>query len=100
MRQVLRLFLQAVPDRFDVTRIREELKGIHGLLDVHDLHVWSLDGEQHVMSMHAVVQGNPEVAKLAELKSQIRHMVKKHGHVHVTVELEHADEHCPNLNCV
>lgn len=47
----------------DVTQLTEELNQVEGVTNIHDVHIWSLDGSYNVGSLHAVTRdlaGKPE----------------------------------------
>ena len=53
--QALRVLLQAAPPGLDLTALRSDLAGLDGVVDVHDLHVWTLTSEMDVASAHVTV---------------------------------------------
>lgn len=93
--QVTLVFLQRMPHGFRAQDLKKELMGISGVQDIHDLHVWSLDGEKHVVSLHVVLKLDADVV---EIKKEIRHLAGHHGSVHTTIETESAAEACAE-NC-
>ena len=54
-RQTLRVLLQAAPPGLDLAAVRSDLAGVDGVVDVHDLHVWTLTSEMDVASAHVMV---------------------------------------------
>lgn len=90
LKDSFRIMLQAAPEDLDVNLLRNEIMHIDNIDDVHDLHVWTLDGETHVMTLHVVTQNNSTV----ELKQQIHEVAQKHHIDHVTVEIEHHGDPC------
>jgi cobalt-zinc-cadmium efflux system protein len=50
----LRVLIQAAPARLDVDMLRDDLAAVPGVVDVHDLHVWTLTDEMDVASAHLV----------------------------------------------
>ena len=99
MRQSLRVILQGIPAEVDITDISSHLENFEGVENVHDLHVWSVDGNYNVLTVHVVLNNSLEMGKLAELKSQIRDSLKAKGIEHATIEFETADERCIFENC-
>ena len=65
---------------------------------VHDVHVWSLDGERNVFTGHVVVADNLPVAQYAEVRSAVVGHLSKHNIVHSTIEIEPAGS-CPGDDC-
>lgn len=100
LKVITNLFLQAVPEDIDLLSLRSDISQIKGVLDTHDAHLWSLDGESHVLTIHVVVSSSINLDDTATIKNHIRKLTKKTGNIHVTIEIEHQDEECPDLNCV
>lgn len=94
--KVVQLFLQSVPDNVDETALIRSLKKIHGIVTVHDLHTWSLDGERNVGSCHIVIQPKTDTVLL---KQKIRACYQQYHVQHVTIEIESQDEACLYKNC-
>ncbi len=93
--QTMMVFLQKVPDGFDQEKLRSKLSSLPGVKEVHDLHVWSLDGENHVVTLHAVVE---DMSDIKSIKKEIRHVVSHEGGIHTTIEVETVQESCEE-NC-
>lgn len=53
--QALRILLQAAPPDLDVDELRRHLEQLPGVVDVHDVHVWTLTSQMNVMSAHLMV---------------------------------------------
>lgn len=70
------------------------IKAVDGVIDVHHLHLWSLDGEKHILNLHVVVPEAYDWPKLALLKGHIRHQLSHLGRYEVTIEFEHPAENC------
>jgi hypothetical protein len=64
-----RLFFQAVPDPDLLESVRESLMSLKEIDDVHHLHLWSLDGEHHVLTAHVKAVLTQDLAGYAQLKS-------------------------------
>ncbi|MGE5383632.1 MAG: cation transporter, partial [Omnitrophica WOR_2 bacterium] len=59
---------------------------------LHDFHLWSLDGERNIMTMHVVTKGTlPKDGQLL-LKQQIRDLASSFKIEHVTLEFETTNE--------
>ncbi len=99
VRQSLHIILQGIPEEVDITDISEHLKRLEGIENVHDLHVWSVDGTYNVLTVHVVLSATLTMEKLAELKDTIRTSLQEKGIQHVTVEFETTEESCLMENC-
>jgi cobalt-zinc-cadmium efflux system protein len=56
LRDVVRVLNEGVPPGMSVAQIREHLLGTEGVVDVHDVHVWSITSGAPVFSAHVVVK--------------------------------------------
>ncbi len=99
MRQSLRIILQGIPVEFDITAISEHLQQFEGVENIHDLHVWSIDGVYNILTVHVVLNNKLEMTKMAELKGLIRDSLKEKGIQHATIEFETENEQCVFENC-
>lgn len=94
LRRTLSLFLQAVPDSIILPEVEHALASIPGVLSLHHTHVWSLDGEHHVLTTHLVVDENADKDALTRIKREANRLTAGMGLEHATIELEFADEDC------
>lgn len=56
LREATDVLLEAVPKGTDLTQIRQHILETPGVLDAHDLHVWTLTSGMPVLSVHVVVE--------------------------------------------
>lgn len=94
LKAVVDLFLEKTPQGIDVKEIQKHISEIEGVLDVHHIHIWSLDEQNNYATMHIVTNSNAH-----EMKDKIREELKEHGIVHATLELETEGEHCHEEHC-
>lgn len=97
LKESLNILLQGVPSHIDVEHIEEGLLRLSNVVSVHDIHVWSLDGESDVFSGHIVIKDS-EMQKAAEMKKLVKEELSKHHIEHSTVELESESE-CSGIDC-
>lgn len=55
LREAVDVLLQATPKDVDLTEVRQHITDVPGVVDVHDLHAWTLTSGIPVMSVHVVV---------------------------------------------
>ncbi len=94
LKAALDLFLERTPRGIDVGELRGHLVEIDGVLDVHHVHIWSMDGQSNYATMHVVAKGEPHV-----IKDKVRQELLEHGIAHATLELEAEGEHCHDEHC-
>ena len=94
MNKVINLFLEKAPDDIDLAEIKEHICKIEGVLGVHHIHIWSIDGHSNYATMHIVTDEDCHA-----IKDKVRDELKEHGIGHVTLELENSTEHCHEEFC-
>ena len=90
LRDNLRIFLQGVPEDVDSEELVEEVLRLEGVLSVHDVHLWTLNGEQHIGTLHLVYDCErlTKPRQLAELKEAVRQLATARLVSHLTIELD------------
>ncbi|HEY7069330.1 MAG TPA: cation diffusion facilitator family transporter [Acidimicrobiales bacterium] len=84
--QALRILVQAAPPGLDLPALEAELRGVGGVVDVHDLHVWTLTSDMDVASVHLMVcDGTDSHAVLDQARQILR---ENHGIGHATLQVE------------
>ncbi len=92
--KTLALFLQVTPDPSMYQQIRQQLLDCHFVQQVHHLHLWSLDGEKHVLTVHLKLKEAASSAQLTHFKLDIATVLQRFHLAHTTVEFEAPDEIC------
>jgi len=94
LKEAIDLFLEKAPHGIDIDEIKGHLAEIEGVLDVHHIHIWSVDGQNNYATMHVVATGEAH-----HIKHAIREELREHGIGHVTLELEAEGEYCHEQCC-
>lgn len=94
LQEVLDLFLEKTPQGVSVEEIKEHILSLDGVIDVHHIHLWSMDGHSNYATMHIVTNAEPH-----EIKEAVREGLSEHGICHATLELEAEGEHCHEECC-
>lgn len=87
MMQALRILLEQVPPGYQPAEVDVLLRQVDGVLDVHDLHLWSLDGASALASVHLVV---PEDRDPAAVLCAAQATLQERGIAHATIQVERA----------
>lgn len=93
-----KLFIQAVPDKQLVVNIKATLLQVPDLCEVHHLHLWSLDGEHHVLTAHVVMSEHFNLADYNATKTQLKAVLEPYSLAHTTIEIEVSSETCRDTN--
>ena len=89
LKATFNILLQAFPKDVDVKKLTKEIEAIDNVISIHDLHIWTQDGNSHVMTLHIVAEKNYET-----IKNKIREIAKTFNIDHVTIEFEGEDSAC------
>ncbi len=92
--QTIRLFLQAAPDNRIAEETRGKLQALEHVAGIHHLHVWSLDGERHVLSAHLLLDKPISSDTQNAVKMALRAALEEFDFAHTTIELEQSAETC------
>lgn len=87
--QAVRILVQAAPPGTDIDGIRDSLAGLDGVVDIHDLHVWTLTSEMDVCSAHVMVG---QAVDPHQVLDDARLVLRQHGIEHATLQVE-PDDH-------
>jgi cobalt-zinc-cadmium efflux system protein len=94
--QALRVLLQVAPPHVDLGAIRSDLLAVGGVVDVHDLHVWTLTSEMEVASAHVMIRSGVDPHRVLD---RARTLLLEHHIAHATIQVEPDDhEGCAELN--
>lgn len=99
LRKSLLVILQGIPEEVNISHIRDKLKHIKEVVDIHDCHVWSLDGNYNIMTLHLVLADDLSLSQQAALKEKVNTILKNEPINHITIEFEMKDEHCKLKEC-
>ena len=94
LKETLDVFLEKTPASVDIDELKKHILDISGVIDVHHIHIWSMDGSCNYATMHVVTSGD-----FHDIKESIRKELSEHGIAHVTLELESENEECHNKYC-
>ena len=97
LKNTLNILMQGVPDHINIEKIKQSLLEITGIKSVHDIHIWSLDGETDVFSGHIVVE-DMYVQKSDDMRKEIKRVLTGQHIEHSTIELE-SDKFCSGIEC-
>lgn len=86
----LRLFLQAAPEGFSAATLQRELQSVPGVVAAHNLRVWSLDGESHVLTVVLETASTAAPADHEAIKARVRALLGSFGRFEATIEIRPA----------
>jgi cobalt-zinc-cadmium efflux system protein len=95
---VTRILLQSVPENVDIQRLSTDLQAIEGIDGIHDLHIWSLDGNYNICSLHMVVN-NTNLHLRESIHLAVIGLMDKYNIQHPTLQLETTENGCRLATC-
>ena len=93
LKKVLDLFLEKTPNDINIDELKKNLLEIKEVLDVHHIHVWSIDGYNNYATMHIVSKSKD----ISIVKKKIREELLEHNICHAILETE--EEACDDVEC-
>ena len=91
IRESYLILMESVPDQFDLESIRSDIKGIEGVEDVHEMHLWTVTSNHYSLTAHVFIR---EVPQPLSIISEITQLLQdKYGIIHSTIQLEDPSIH-------
>ena len=89
IRESLNILLEGLPRGIKLQDVGQAMQAIEGVLDVHDLHIWSLGSSTHALSCHVLIEDVPPSCSDVILR-RLSDMLSHRFHIsHTTVQFEH-----------
>ena len=93
--KVVHVLLEGAPDHIDVPRLCRELEGVEGVVEVHDMHVWTIAEGYDALAAHVVVDPDYPGSRLDPVLRRLRAVASRDfGIHHVTIQVEQSPDHC------
>jgi cobalt-zinc-cadmium efflux system protein len=89
VRESLNILLEGLPRGMTLADVTTAAKGIDGVLDVHDLHIWSLGSNAHALSCHVLIEDVPPSASDVILRRINEMLARRFAIGHTTIQFEH-----------
>lgn len=87
-RESLNILLEGLPRGLDLQSVATAMAEVDGVLDVHDLHIWSLGSNTHALSSHVLIEDMPPSSSERILK-RMNEVLAGFGIHHTTIQFEH-----------
>jgi cobalt-zinc-cadmium efflux system protein len=88
-RESLNILLEGLPRGIHLKDVAAGMRAVDGVLDVHDLHIWSLGSSTHALSCHVLIEDVPPSASDCILR-RLNQVLADRFHIsHTTVQFEH-----------
>lgn len=97
LKETLFIFLQGVPKEIDLKVIENSLLKVPNIASLHHMHIWSLEGSDHVFTTHIKLKNINELQQLLNVKKQVKAILQDYKFDHYTIETELDAETCDLL---
>lgn len=95
LKEGFKIFLQATPFGLDIAKIEVHLKSFASIAEAHHTHIWSIDGETHILTTHVVLKKQVDWDEISKLKSDIKMSLhEKYQIAEATIEFEVSGDVC------
>jgi cobalt-zinc-cadmium efflux system protein len=88
IRETLNILLEGTPRNVQLSTVREAMQSIAGVVNVHDLHIWSLGSHSHALASHVTIAEMP-MSECSSILDAINCALKERFHIqHTTIQFE------------
>ena len=88
VRETLNILLEGTPRGVSLAEIRSGMEAVEGVINVHDLHIWSLGSNSSALACHVTIADIPP-SESACILARLNHTLKERFHIgHTTIQFE------------
>jgi cobalt-zinc-cadmium efflux system protein len=89
LRSSCRILLESAPGHMDLEQVRASMKAVDGVLEVHDLHVWTITSRMYALTAHVRLREDLPVSEAEELGRKVRAVLDERWEInHATLQFE------------
>ncbi|WP_408005301.1 cation diffusion facilitator family transporter [Pseudalkalibacillus berkeleyi] len=88
-KESVHVLMEGSPSHIDVEKVKQQLEGISGVIETHDLHVWTITSNYPSLSCHLLVEQNMSHEDILNDANAL--MKQEFGITHTTFQIE--EEH-------
>jgi cobalt-zinc-cadmium efflux system protein len=91
VKQTVGILMEGTPKGISLEEVMEKIRSVKGVLNVHDLHVWSITSGKNALSCHVVLNNQITFQESQLILREIEHKLQHQGIGHVTIQLENKE---------
>jgi cobalt-zinc-cadmium efflux system protein len=88
IQESLNVLLEGLPRGMELSEVTGAMRQLGGVIDVHDLHIWSLGSKAHALSCHVIIEDMPP-SESNTILQQINELLCGFDIHHSTIQFEH-----------
>lgn len=102
LKSILDIVLEKIPTNVDIESIKKEVLAFEGVLDIHHIHIWTIEGNFNYLTAHIYIDKELSSKTVENLKEKIKYKLQHLNVNHSTLEIEtdlcHEENCNPDLN--
>jgi len=87
LKESYRVLMDTAPEHLELETVRREMLQVEGVVNVHDMHVWTIATDQYSLTAHVFVQR--DIQPLCVTLALTEMLREKFGIAHATIQIEH-----------
>jgi len=91
IREAYLILMESVPDHFDLDQIRQDIRKVDGVRDVHELHLWAISMDHYSLTAHVFIHEHSQPFQVIQAINRL--LCEKYGIKHSTIQTEHPAIH-------
>jgi cobalt-zinc-cadmium efflux system protein len=95
----LNILLEGLPKGLRLAEVTSGIRGVSGVIDVHDLHIWNLGAEERALSCHVLIEDVPPSASESILRDVNCVLQERFAIFHTTIQFEHTRCALADISC-
>jgi cobalt-zinc-cadmium efflux system protein len=100
IKESLNILLEGLPTGLELQAVLSAMREVEGVMNVHDLHIWSLGSNTRALSCHVLIEDLPPSASERTLR-RLNDLLSDRFHIkHTTVQFEHVNCAVSENGCV
>ncbi len=95
LRTTVNIFLQGAPIQVELAQVEKSIREVPAVSGIHHTHLWSLDGEHHILTTHLQVDSKTTIEEVHQLKAVVKKKLFAEFHIQeATIEVEWSHQVC------
>ncbi len=94
LKETIQIVMQGTPENTNHEDVTKCILAFSEVQEIHDLHIWSMDGAFNILTAHLVIKGDPSLSDIISLKAKVKEALHSLSIEHATIEFEGIDESC------
>ncbi len=88
IKDIFTILLEKTPDNIDVAGFRARVEEMDEVENIHHLHVWSLDGEKTMATVHVKLRRGVAFSAFESVKSGVEALARSFSIEHITIQID------------